>query len=351
MKKFLSGILIFILIISCFSFTTFAENEITVMINGEKLISDVPAQRLPVYDEQGGYVGDRVMLPIRAISQKLNLDVHWDAEDEGITLYRNNNLYLMWVNMDTAFHLDGLSLGKSYEMDVPPTIINSRTLVPVRAVAELLGATVKWIPETNTVDISYDLGTLENNDTVAQQCNIYQHVLKQSYKEYKEFANGTIETVTGKFVLESGDEIKFELYPELSPETCNNFIKLAKDKFYDGTIFHRVIEGFVAQGGGFDKNNNQKKADTVYGEFIFNGFLNLIPHKRGAISLARPEDFNAGSSQFFIVHKDAHSLDGYYAAFGYITDGMEIVDEICQVETDSNDKPIKSVVVKEVIID
>ncbi len=257
----------------------------------------------------------------------------------------------MLVGMDTAFHLEGVSLNKSYEMDIPPTIIDGRTLIPVRAVVEILGADVEWIGETKTVDICYDLGERDDNAGLAEECNIYQYILKTVYDDYKSYANGTLETVTGKFILESGEEIMFELYPALAPETCANFIELAKGKFYDETIFHRVVKDFVAQGGGFDTNETPKAAGPIIGEFVMNGFFNLIPHKRGTISMARPDDYNAASSQFFIVQKDAPHLNGNYAAFGTITEGMERVDKICEAQTDESDKPIHQIVLKQVIID
>ncbi|MBS7299063.1 MAG: peptidylprolyl isomerase [Eubacteriales bacterium] len=351
MKKIVSLLLVSIILATFVAAPVSAEAEIDVLVNGEVVESDVPAKTIPVYDEDGNYIGDRVMLPLRAVAEKLNADVYWDGETSGITMYRKNKLYLMWLDADTAFCLGGLSLEKAYVMDVPPLVVESRTLVPVRAVGEILGAKVEWVKENNSVSITADLGELENNAGVAEGCNVYQRVLGAMYDEYKSYADGTIEKVTGKFVLDSGEEIKFEIYPMLAPETCANFIKLAKGKYYDGTIFHRVINDFVAQGGGFDAEEKEKPSDVVVGEFIMNGFLNLIPHDRGAISLARPNDYNGGSSQFFIVQKDAPHLDGNYAAFGYVTDGMDIVDRICEAETDGNDKPVMPIVVKQVIID
>jgi len=351
MKKIISFVLICTFILSFFAFSVFAEEAITVMINGETLESDVPAQTLPVYDENGGYVGDRVMVPLRSISENLNTDVYWDDETCGITLYRKNNLYIMWEGMDTAFHMEGFALNKAYTMDVAPTVINDRTLVPVRAVGEILGAQVNWIEETNTVDIKYELGEIEENSTYAQQCNAYQYVLNCLYDEYKAYANGTTEKATGKIILESGDEIKFEVYPQIAPQTANNFISLAKEGFYDGTVFHRVIKDFMAQGGGYDITYTYKPSPAVAGEFIMNGFLNLIGHKRGVISLARAADYNSGSSQFFIVQADSRYLDGGYAAFGAVTEGMDVVDKMCSAQTDENDKPTEKIVIKQIIID
>ena len=135
MKKLVSFVLVFMLMLSLSAFTVLADGEISVIVNGEKLEMDVPPMEFPVYDANGGYIGDRVMVPIRAISEKLNCDVYWDDVTHGVTLYRNNNLYIMWEGQPTAFHLDGPALSKGYTMDVPPTIVNGRTLLPVRAVS------------------------------------------------------------------------------------------------------------------------------------------------------------------------------------------------------------------------
>ncbi len=350
MKKLLSIILTVIILSLTIGQQAFADEGITIMINGEKLVSDVPAQVMSVYDTYGGYVGDRVMLPIRAISEKLNCDVNWSENTGGVTLYRKDNLYVLWTGKETAFHLDGLALSKAYKMDALPCIINSRTFVPVRAVAELLGAEVTWIGETKTVDIKYDMGEIEKNAGLAAECEVFQVLLHEQYSVYEAYASGTLKTVTGKIELESGEEIKFELYPQMAPVTCQNFISLAKNKFYDNTIFHRVIEGFVAQGGGYGKNYEYKTSESIEGEFIYNGILNLIPHKRGTLSMARTEEYNTASSQFFIVQQDAEYLNGGYAGFGRITEGMDVVDRICSEKTDENDIPLNQIVVKQVII-
>ncbi|MEE0944175.1 MAG: peptidylprolyl isomerase [Clostridia bacterium] len=351
MRKILVWLLVCINTFICIAMPIYAQSEIKVTVNGELVVSDVPAKTFSVYDEEGNYVGDRVMLPLRAVAEKLNADVYWDGETSGIVLYKKNRLCVMWLDMDTAFCLDGLSLEKAYQMDIMPTAVESRTLVPVRAVGEILGANVEWIRDTRTVEITADLSEWEDNAGIAGQCNVYQQILSVGYDEYKSYANGTIEKVTGKFVLGSGEEIKFELYPTLVPETCANFVKLVNEKFYDNTIFHRVIKDFVAQGGGFDAEDKEKPSEMVFGEFIMNGFLNLIPHKRGVISLARPDSYNGGSSQFFIVQKESAHLNGYYAAFGFVTEGMDVVDKICGTETDENDRPTMPIVVKQVIID
>ena len=116
---------------------------------------------------------------------------------------------------------------------------------------------------------------------------------------------------------------------EAAPQTVENFVSLAQSGFYDGLTFHRIMEGFMMQGGDPDGNGTGGSDKTITGEFTDNGFENNLSHTRGAISMARSADYNSASSQFFIVHQDSTSLDGQYAVFGYVTDGMDVVDEIC----------------------
>ncbi|MEE1350615.1 MAG: peptidylprolyl isomerase [Clostridia bacterium] len=146
--------------------------------------------------------------------------------------------------------------------------------------------------------------------------------------------------------MENGGVIKAELYPQTAPITVENFVKLIEDKFFDGLVFHRVIEGFMIQGGGFDAVGNHKEAESIKGEFDSNGVKNELKHTRGVLSMARTMFPNSASSQFFIMHQDAPHLDGQYAAFGKVTDGMEVVDEIAQTDTDYNDAPIVPQVIK-----
>lgn len=351
MKKILLFIIVLSVLVSALPIFAAAEDKIEVVINGEQLVSDVPALMVPVYDAGGSYVGDRTMLPLRAISSKLNFDISWDEQTSGITIYRNNQLILMWIGKQTAFLLDGVGMEKAYTMDAPPEITNGRTLVPVRAVAELLGADVSWDGATKTVNISYNIGQIEENEGIAEQCTIYGQLLSLVYNEYESFMNGTLKGRTGKIVLTSGKEMNFVVYPELAHVTAGQFIRLAKEGAYNNTIFHRVIKDFVAQGGGIDGTTGElKTAEKIIGEFVMNGQFNLMPHKRGALSLARPDDPNGGSNQFFICHTDLKHLDGQYAVFGKITDGFDVLDEICNTVTDENDKPVEAVVIKEIII-
>ena len=141
--------------------------------------------------------------------------------------------------------------------------------------------------------------------------------------------------------MENGDEIKAELYPEAAPKTVENFLILVDEKFYDGLIFHRVIKGFMIQGGDPTGTGMGGSKDTIVGEFRANGFQNDLAHTRGVLSMARTNMPNSASSQFFIMHQDAPHLDGQYAAFGKVIEGMEAVDKIASVKTNWQDKPLK----------
>ena len=144
-----------------------------------------------------------------------------------------------------------------------------------------------------------------------------------------------------EITMENGGVMKLELYPDVAPITVGNFVKLADEGFYDGLIFHRVISGFMIQGGdptgtGYGDPNQTK----IKGEFAANGVKNDIAHVRGVISMARSQNMNSATSQFFIMHADASYLDGQYAAFGRVIEGIEVVDEIASVSTDGADRPL-----------
>ena len=139
--------------------------------------------------------------------------------------------------------------------------------------------------------------------------------------------------------MENGKKIKLELYPEAAPITVANFEKLVKEGFYDGLIFHRVIAGFMIQGGDPEGAGMGGASERIIGEFAMNGHQNPIKHTRGVISMARSQNPNSASSQFFIMHADAPHLDGQYAAFGRVIEGMDTVDEIASVATDFRDRP------------
>ncbi len=143
------------------------------------------------------------------------------------------------------------------------------------------------------------------------------------------------------FEMEDGGIIKAELYPEIAPNTVNNFLSLVKKGFYDGLIFHRVIEGFMIQGGCPNGNGMGDPGYSIKGEFTQNGFQNDLKHTKGVLSMARSMMPGSAGSQFFIMHKVSPHLDGAYAAFGKVTEGMDVVNRIAQVDTDYSDRPIE----------
>ncbi|MBQ9542108.1 peptidylprolyl isomerase [Ruminococcus sp.] len=153
-----------------------------------------------------------------------------------------------------------------------------------------------------------------------------------------------------KIEMENGKEILIELYPDVAPITVANFEKLVGQGFYDGLIFHRVIKGFMIQGGDPEGTGMGGAKEKIKGEFRSNGVANDLKHTRGVISMARSMMPNSASSQFFIMHEDAPHLDGNYAAFGKVVKGIEAVDEIASAKVDFNDKPLEPQVMKKVTI-
>jgi peptidyl-prolyl cis-trans isomerase B (cyclophilin B) len=165
-------------------------------------------------------------------------------------------------------------------------------------------------------------------------------------KEYYLMANPVV-TIT----MENGDVMKAELYPEIAPNTVNNFISLVKKGFYDGLIFHRVISGFMIQGGCPDGNGMGGPGYTIKGEFAQNGFANDLKHTPGVLSMARAMHPDSAGSQFFLMHKTSPHLDGAYAAFGKVTEGLDIVDKIAGVDTDYSDKPREPQVIQSMTVE
>jgi len=151
--------------------------------------------------------------------------------------------------------------------------------------------------------------------------------------------------------MESGDLIKVELYPEIAPNSVNNFVSLVKKGYYDGLIFHRVIEGFMIQGGCPDGTGMGGPGYSIPGEFTWNGFKNNLQHTAGVISMARAQHPDSAGSQFFIMHKNSPHLDGQYAAFGKVTEGLDVVNKIAEVPTDWSDRPMETQRMAKVTVD
>ena len=160
-------------------------------------------------------------------------------------------------------------------------------------------------------------------------------------------AKNPIVTIT----MKSGDVIRLELYPEIAPESVNNFVSLVNKKFYDGLIFHRVIKGFMIQGGCPNGTGMGGPGYSIKGEFAQNGFSNSLKHTEGVLSMARAMHPDSAGSQFFIMHKNSPHLDGGYAAFGKVIEGMEVVNKIAETRTDYNDRPLDPQIMETVTVD
>ncbi len=151
--------------------------------------------------------------------------------------------------------------------------------------------------------------------------------------------------------VKNKDTITLELYPEQAPITVENFLKLAKEGFYDNLIFHRVIKNFMIQGGDPEGRGTGGPGYSIKGEFTANSVNNTLKHTRGTISMARSQAYDSAGSQFFIMHKDSSHLDGLYAAFGRVIEGIEVIDEIASEKTDYNDRPLEDVVIESIKIE
>ncbi len=156
---------------------------------------------------------------------------------------------------------------------------------------------------------------------------------------------------TFKITMANGGVIEGELYPEKAPQSVYNFIDLANHNYYDGLIFHRVISGFMIQGGCPEGTGMGGPGYCIKGEFFFNGFKNDLRHKRGVLSMARSSSPNSAGSQFFIMHEDSKHLDGQYAAFGKVTSGMDVVDAIADTRVDRNDRPLEEQKIASITVD
>ena len=180
----------------------------------------------------------------------------------------------------------------------------------------------------------------ERREIRYNMCSIYER------KEEKNMANPVV-----TFEMENGDIMKAELYPDIAPNTVNNFISLVKKGYYDGLIFHRVINGFMIQGGCPEGRGTGGPGYHIKGEFSQNGVENPLAHTEGVLSMARAMHPNSAGSQFFIMHKTSPHLDGAYAAFGKIIEGMDVVNKIAETQTDYQDRPLTEQKMKKVTVD
>ena len=178
-----------------------------------------------------------------------------------------------------------------------------------------------------------------------------EYTIKDNVEQITERKNIMAQNPIVTITMENGDIMKAELYPEIAPVSVNNFISLINKKYYDGLIFHRVIRGFMIQGGCPEGSGMGGPGYSIKGEFAQNGFSNDLKHTEGVLSMARAMHPDSAGSQFFIMHKTSPHLDGAYAAFGKVTEGLEIVNKIAETATDYSDRPLEEQKIKTMTVD
>ena len=340
MKKVLL-VLIGTAILTLGSITASAQ-DITIKVNGETLYCDAE----PVNIE------GRILVPLRSVGEALQCEVLWNDAQKAVSMSDGNDIYTMWIDRDTLFKFTSSAISDGYVTDVTPKLIEEKTMIPIRCISELMGAKVDWIDAEKTVTIDY---TPNPDDTAKQDAELGSFIIdllsNGGYDIYKDYVSAREYCVKAEIELENGGIIKLDLFPYAAPATVEQFCVLAVNGAYDGMIFHRVIEDFMIQGGAYTKDlQYYTDIPTIPGEFIANNYINFLPHKRGAISMARTNEPNSATCQFFIVHKDSDFLNTNYAAFGEVTEGIEYVDEIAKTPTDENDMPIENQVIKTIRI-
>ncbi|NGP44647.1 peptidylprolyl isomerase [Bacillaceae bacterium SIJ1] len=212
-------------------------------------------------------------------------------------------------------------------------------LIMLLSVGVLAGCTSEAPAPENSESQSEEASNEENQKEQGEEKTTDEN----NNSENDESGEATVDTsdaVNVTMTMEGGGEVVMELYPNVAPETVDNFTKLVTEGFYDGLTFHRVIQGFMIQGGDPNGDGTGGPGHSVKGEFASNGFENNLLHDRGVLSMARAQDPDSAGSQFFIMVAEQPSLDGDYAAFGKVIEGMDVVDEIVAVETDGKDKPV-----------
>lgn len=281
----------------------FASN-IQIKLNGHLLTTPIA----PVAEN------GTTLVPLRVISENLGATVSFEQKTKQITIAKDTQNIVLTLGQDIALvNNEKKSLGQA------PKVLQNTTMVPLRFVSENLNCTVAWDQQTKLITIT---SAVRNELPIAT------------------------------LVIKDYGTITLELYPEMAPNTVNNFIALANSGFYDGLTFHRVISDFMIQGGDPSGNGTGGPGYSIAGEFSSNGFTqNTLSHTKGVISMARTYLPNSAGSQFFIMSADGTYLDGQYAAFGKVTSGLELIDQIQNVNTDASDKPTKDVVIQSLRVD
>lgn len=295
-----SALLLVVLAFPCFA------NSIQIKLNGSMLTTPVA----PI-SENG-----TTLVPLRIISENLGAAVNYDSKTKKITINKDSKNIVLTLGQSTAMVNNvAAALGQA------PKVMQSTTMVPLRFVSENLNCKVDWNNQTKLITI-----------TELTSANVQLPVATLKIKDY-----GTI---------------TLELYPDMAPNTVNNFISLANSGFYDGLIFHRVISDFMIQGGDPKGNGTGGPGYAIAGEFASNGFTqNTLSHTKGVISMARSYIKDSAGSQFFIMSADGTYLDGEYAAFGKVTSGLDLIDKIQNAATDASDKPLTDIVIQSLRVD
>ena len=289
-------------------------NHIKVILNGRQLNFETPPQ----------IMGGRVMVPMRGVFSELGAAVDWDGAAQTVTATKGDTVIILKIGST-----EPTINGQIRTIDQPGIIIAGRTLVPLRFVAEAFSIKVDWSAATNTVTIG-EPGTAPSQN------------------------NQTPGVIPATITMEDGGKIVLELYPDVAPQSVRNFVYLARQGFYDGLKFHRIISGFMIQGGCPNGNGTGNPGYSIHGEFGQNGFTNDIKHVRGVLSMARSSAPNSAGSQFFIMHADAPNLDGQYAAFGRVISGIDVVDRIAAIPNNGANgsvAPANMPVIKTITID
>ena len=316
--------------------------DATIKINGEVL----KTKTAPIN------IDGRILIPLRDVGEALQCEVLWNDANKAVSLSDGNDICIMWIGKDTLFKFTNAAISDGYISDVMPQLINEKTMIPIRCISELMGAEVNWIDEEKTVTINYTPNPTEAAKEAAELGSFFIDIFSADvYEAYRDYVGARENVLKAEIELEGGEIIKLDLFPNLAPISVENFYYLAVNNAFDNTVFHRVIKDFMIQGGAFDTEGNYySDLQPIPGEFIANNYLNFIPHKRGAISMARTNEPDSATCQFFIVHKDSEFLNTNYATFGEVTEGMEYVDKIAEVETDENDCPIENQIIKTIRI-
>lgn len=305
-NKFTKNWITFSISLSAFTISCLASpHKIQIRLNNQILNTPIaPVQ------ESG-----TTLVPLRVISENLGANVNFNSKNKTITITKDDQKIVL-----TLGKTETLVNNVKQTLTKAPTTLQNTTMVPLRFISEQLNCAVDWDNNAKLISI-----TSKNSSNADQKTELPMATLK--IKDY-----GTV---------------TLELYPEMAPNTVNNFIALANSGFYDGLTFHRIISDFMIQGGDPNGTGTGGPGYSIAGEFAINGFeQNTLSHEVGVISMARTSAPNSAGSQFFIVSGEATYLDGQYAAFGKVTSGLDIIDKVQNVPTGPYDKPNTPVVIE-----